>query len=422
MAQSNKRENSQFHTARTLPIRKFRSETHLMTDKLTVGVIFGSRSVEHDVSIVTAQQIIQAMNKARYDIVPVYITRDGVWLTGAPLFVLENYKDDKISEMLGIKEAVLSPSTGYQGIIAPPIAGLVGRNQLRKLDVVFPAVHGSHGEDGTLQGLLEMADLPYVGCGVMASAIASDKLMTKTVLSQHGIPVIDGTGIQREDWLANREAVIARIEARFAYPVMVKPATLGSSIGVARANTQEELGRHLDVAANFDARVIIEQAITDMIEVNCAVLGNSPDVRPSVCEQPISWQEFLTYEEKYMREGGGMKGAERRIPAPIGDELTAKVQGYAVEAFRAIGGRGLARIDFIVRQEAGEVFVNEINTMPGSLSFYLWQEEGLAPAALIDELIALAQKAYRSKRQTQFNYKTKLLAHAASKGLKGIKK
>ncbi len=392
-----------------------------MTTKLTVGVIFGSRSVEHDVSIVTAQQVMRALDPDRYSVVPVYITREGGWLVGDPLRDINSFEGDRVAEMLGIKEAVLSCSTDFKGLIIPPISGLVGRNTLRKLDVLFPVVHGSHGEDGTLQGLFELVDLPYVGCGVLASAIAIDKAMTKTVLSAHGIAVLPWEVVRRTEWVRAREAVLDRLEGRFAYPVFVKPATLGSSIGIARVTDREALGNYIDVAANFDQRVLVEPALEGAIEVNCAVLGNDDDVRPSVCEQPITWEEFLTYEEKYMREGGGMKGAERKIPAPISEELTRHIQQTAVAAFKAISGRGTARVDFLVREKDGQVVVNEINTMPGSLAFYLWEAEGLSPRNLVDELIRLAFEAHAQKRQTRYNYKTGLVAHAAAKGLKGVK-
>ncbi|NPV67485.1 MAG: D-alanine--D-alanine ligase [Anaerolineae bacterium] len=392
-----------------------------MTTKLTVGVIFGSRSVEHDVSIVTAQQVMRALDPDRYSVVPVYITREGGWLVGDPLRDISSFEGDRVAEMLGIKEAVLSCSTDFKGLIIPPISGLVGRNTLRKLDVLFPVVHGSHGEDGTLQGLIELVDLPYVGCGVLASAIAIDKAMTKTVLSAHGIAVLPWEVVRRSEWVRAREAVLDRLEGRFAYPVFVKPATLGSSIGIARVTDREALGNYIDVAANFDQRILIEPALEGAMEVNCAVLGNDDEVRPSVCEQPITWEEFLTYEEKYMREGGGMKGAERRIPAPISEELTRHIQQTAVAAFKAISGRGTARVDFLVREKDGQVVVNEINTMPGSLAFYLWEAEGLSPRNLVDELIRLAFEAHAQKRQTRYNYKTGLVAHAAARGLKGVK-
>lgn len=392
-----------------------------MTQKLTVGLIFGSRSVEHDVSIVTAQQVMQALDPARYDVVPVYITREGGWFVGDPLRDIHSFEADQVSEMLGIKEAVLSSSKDFQGLIVPPISGLVGRNSLRSLDVVFPVVHGAHGEDGTLQGLCELVDLPYVGCGVMASAIAIDKPMTKAVLKANGLPVLDGMVVTRQQWIADRDAVLDRIEAAFSYPLFVKPATLGSSIGIAKVHDRDMLGNHLDVAANFDQRLMIEAAAIDAIEINCAVLGNDDDVRFSALEQPITLEEFLTYEEKYMREGGGMKGAQRKIPAPLDDALTTKIQTAAVEAFKAIGGRGTARVDFLVNEATGDFYVNEVNTMPGSLAFYLWEPEGMSPRHVVDELIRLAQEAHAQKRQTRYNYKTGLVAHAAAKGLKGLK-
>lgn len=392
-----------------------------MTQKLTVGLIFGSRSVEHDVSIVTAQQVMQALDPARYDVVPVYITREGGWFVGDPLRDIHSFEADQVSEMLGIKEAVLSSSKDFQGLIVPPISGLVGRNSLRSLDVVFPVVHGAHGEDGTLQGLCELVDLPYVGCGVMASAIAIDKPMTKAVLKANGLPVLDGMVVTRQQWITDRDAVLDRIEAAFSYPLFVKPATLGSSIGIAKVHDRDMLGNHLDVAANFDQRLMIEAAAIDAIEINCAVLGNDDDVRFSALEQPITLEEFLTYEEKYMREGGGMKGAQRKIPAPLDDALTTKIQTAAVEAFKAIGGRGTARVDFLVNEATGDFYVNEVNTMPGSLAFYLWEPEGMSPRHVVDELIRLAQEAHAQKRQTRYNYKTGLVAHAAAKGLKGLK-
>ncbi len=393
------------------------------TTKKTVGVIFGSRSVEHDVSIVTAQQVMQALDARKYEVVPIYITRDGRWVSGPGLRDLNTFRSDDISEMMGIKEVILSPSTAHRGLIVSPVSGLFGRSQVRPLDVAFPVVHGSHGEDGTLQGLFELADIPYVGTGVLASAVTRDKIMLKTVLAGLGIPVVGYVAFTRQEWVAAADALIARIESEIGFPVFVKPASLGSSIGVARANNAGEARTYINVAANFDRRILVEVAVEGVMEINCAVMGNT-DLRASVLEQPISWQEFLTYEEKYMRSEGaaGMKGAERRIPAPISDDLSGRIREMAVRAFRAVDGRGIARVDFLVREEAGEVFLNEINTMPGSLAFYLWQEEGMTPAQVVDELIRLALEAHAEKRKTVYNYKTGLIAHAAARGLKGIKK
>lgn len=391
--------------------------------KKTVAVIFGSRSVEHDVSVVTAQQVMRALTPDRYDVIPVYITRDGRWITGPGLRDLSTFKAENIAEMMGMKDVLISPSAQHRGLILTPISGWFGRSQLRPLDVVFPVVHGTHGEDGTLQGLCELADLPYVGAGVLASAVTRDKIMLKSVMQQHGLQVVSYVAFTRHEWTTAPEAVLARIAAELTYPVFIKPATLGSSIGVARAITPDEARNFINIAANFDRRILVETALTDAIEINCAVMGNYTP-RASVLEQPITWQEFLTYEEKYMRGEGaaGMKGAERKIPAPIGDALTAQIQALALKAYQAVDGRGIARLDFLVRQEAGEIYLNEINTMPGSLAFYLWQEMGLAPAAVVDELIRLAEDAHAEKRRTVYNYKTGLIAHAAARGLKGIKK
>ncbi len=393
------------------------------TTKTTVGVIFGSRTVEHDVSIVTAQQVMQALNPSKYEVIPIYITREGRWLTGPGLRDLKNFQTENIAEMMGIKDVIISPSTQHQGLIVSPVSGLFGRSKVIRLDVAFPVIHGTHGEDGTLQGLLELADMPYVGTGVMASAVTRDKIMLKTVLAQHGIQVVKHAAFNRQEWVSSPDAILSRIEATLGYPVFVKPAMLGSSIGVARATSAEEARNYINIAANFDRRILIESAVKNAVEINCSVLGNH-DLRTSVLEQPVTWQEFLTYEEKYMRSEGaaGMKGAERRIPAPIGDTLTHKIQTMAAQAFRAVDGRGIARVDFLVREETGEVFLNEINTMPGSLAFYLWEASDLRPAALVDELIRLAQEAHAEKRKTVYNYKTGLLAHAAAKGLKGFKK
>ncbi|MGQ9889233.1 MAG: D-alanine--D-alanine ligase family protein [Aggregatilineales bacterium] len=396
------------------------------TRKTTVGVVFGGRSVEHDVSIITANQIMRAFDPALYDVVPVYVSRDGRWYTGAPLLDIKNYESEIVSHR-GIAPVVLSPAVQHHGLIVNPVSGRFSRSQVLRLDVVFPAIHGTHGEDGTLQGLLELADIPYVGCGVLASAIANDKITAKALLSQHSIPVVEGISFSRADWLNDPDAIIARIERTLAFPVFVKPATTGSSIGIGRAGDVELLRAAVDTAAHFDRRVLVEKAVVGGVEINCAVLGNCAvsgsgnNLRASVLEQSVSWEEFLTYDEKYRRGSEGMKSAERIIPAPIGQALTAKIQEYALRAFHAIDGRGTARIDFLVKPEKGEIWLNEINTMPGSLAFYLWQESGMSAAELVHQLVVLAREAHAEKRRTSFDYQKDLIALAAQRGLKGVK-
>jgi D-alanine-D-alanine ligase len=390
--------------------------------KITVGVIFGGRSVEHDVSIVTGQQVIRSFDPERYEVVPIYIDRDGLWFTGDPLLDLKTYEGD-VSKVEGITPTVLSPSTQHHGLIINPLpGGLFGKSQIKRLDVAFPSIHGSHGEDGTLQGLFEMADIPYVGCGVLASALSNDKLMTKRVMRQAGIPVVDEVAFTRAEWLDHPDEIVAKIKALFSFPLFVKPVTLGSSIGVARADDETLLRPFIDVAANFDRRVMVEPGVTDCVEINCSVLGDERGYQASVLEQPISLSGGLTYEEKYLRGSEGMKSADRIIPAPLDDDLARRIQDTAINAFRAVDGRGITRIDFLVRPDSGEIFLNEINTLPGSFSFYLWEPTGIKPRELVQKLVALAQDAYAEKRRSTYNYRTNLVALTASRGLKGTKK
>ena len=388
--------------------------------KTTVGVVFGGYSVEHDVSIVTGNQIMRAFNPEYYTVVPIYVTRDGRWLTGDPLMDLKNYRDKIISHK-GVQPVVLSPCTQHHGLIINPVVGRFRKSSIKRLDVVFPAIHGTHGEDGTLQGLIEIADIPYVGCAVLGSAIANDKSITKHLMRQNNIPVVDDITFTRSQWLEDRQTIIERITENLTYPLFVKPATLGSSIGVSRVNDESMLSISVDIAASFDRRIMVEAGITDGIEINCAVMGYGDNMETSVLEQPISWDEFLTYEEKYLRGSGGMKSAERIIPAPISDELTQQIRQYTIDAFKAIDGRGTARIDYLINTDEQKVYLNEINTMPGSLSFYLWQEVGMSQSDVVDKLVKLAQDAFAEKRRNTYNYQTSLVELTASRGLKGVK-
>ena len=387
----------------------------------TICVLFGGRSVEHDVSIVTAHQIMRALDKARYEIVPVYITRDGKWYTGDPLLNLDNFKDDTITQRKGVVPCILSPDVRHHGLIVNPFAGLFRRSKVKRLDVLFPAIHGSHGEDGTLQGLFELADIPYVGCATLGSAITNDKIMTKQVLRQAGVSVLDDAHFNRSDWLETPDAILKAIQDKLDFPVFVKPASLGSSIGVGRADSDELLKISIDIAANFDRRILVEPAVVDGIEVNCAVIGYGNNFEASVLEQPLSWDDFLSYEDKYLRGGEGMKSADRLIPAPISDDLTNRIRDITVQAFKAVDGRGTARIDYLVKPDTNEIYLNELNTMPGSLAFYLWQEGGLSSTDVVERLVQLARDAHAEKRRNMYDYKTNLIQVAAMRGTKGAK-
>ena len=388
--------------------------------KTTVAVIFGGRSVEHDVSVVTGHQIMTSFDPRRYEVIPLYITRDGRWFTGDALKTLKNFANESaVTQLKGVQAVVLSPGTQHGGLLINPGGGMFSRMTIQRIDVAFPAIHGSHGEDGTLQGLLELADIPYVGCGVLASAICNDKAMTKSMLRQAGIPVVDDVVFTRTEWNDDSEAVLARITGMLSFPMFVKPVTLGSSIAVARVNDRAMLRVSIEIAASFDRRVMVESAVTEGVEINCSVLGDDRGVKASVLEQPRGLEEFLTYEDKYMRGSGSMKSAERIIPAPLSADQTAQIQTFARNAFLAVQGRGIARLDFLVRGEM--VYLNEINTMPGSLALYLWSESGMSSGQVVDQLIKLAHEAHADKRRTTFDYKTNLVALTAGRGLKGLK-
>lgn len=389
--------------------------------KTVVGVIFGGRSVEHDVSVVTGHQIMDAFDRSRYEVVPIYISRDGKWYSGEPLKQLSNFKDETLITHSDVQPVILSPDIRHHGLIVNPLAGRFSKSEVMRLDVIFPAIHGSHGEDGTLQGLCELADLPYVGCGTLSSALTNDKIMAKAVLRQHGVPVLDGFTVERQAWRDDPDSIIAQIKAAMTYPVFIKPATLGSSIGIGRADDDALLRASIDVATNFDRRVLIEPAFVGGIEINCAVMGYGADFQASVLEQPVSWEEFLSYEDKYLRGGDGMKSADRIIPAPIDEALTQRIQDISLAAFRAVDGRGIARIDYLVKPDSGEIYLNELNTMPGSLAFYLWQASGISSGELVDKLVKLAQNAQADKRRNMYDYKTSLIDVAAARGIKGTK-
>jgi D-alanine-D-alanine ligase len=387
----------------------------------TVAVIFGGRSVEHDVSIVTGHQVMEAFPSSRYDVVPVYISRDGAWYTGDPLRTLKHFENENVINMDGVVSCVLSPDVRHHGLIINPMAGRFSKSEIKRLDVIFPAIHGSHGEDGTLQGLFELADIPYAGYATLGSALTNDKIITKMIMRQSDVPVIDDIAVSRDDWKADPDSVIAQITSTFDYPLFIKPATLGSSIGIGRADNEQLLRSSIDIASNFDRRIIIEPAMTNSIEINCSVMGFGNDYEASTLEQPISWDEFLSYEDKYLRGNEGMKSADRVIPAPISDELTQRIKELSIRAFKAVDGRGIARIDYLVRPETEEVYLNEINTMPGSVSFYLWREDGYTTTDVVERLVKIAQSANAVKRRNVYDYKTNLVAVAGERGTKGSK-
>lgn len=380
---------------------------------LSVGVVFGGRSVEHDVSIITGHQIMEVLSE-RHDVVPIYVTREGRWLSSPKLNDIEVHRAGRAQEVGD--EAYILPVTGVNGLSVPG-SRLRGSRTI-PLDVVVPAIHGTFGEDGTLQGLLELAGLPYTGSGVVGSAVGMDKIAMKQSLAAAGLPLVPHVLAEAERYDADPKGLTDQVEAAFGWPAFVKPARLGSSVGIGKAADGEGLARAIDVARRYDRRLLIERAMEGCIEINCSVLGGPGyEPRASVCEQPVAWEDFLSFEDKYLRghkDGGtkteGMVSQERRIPAPISESLTRTVQRNAIGAFRAVGAAGVARIDSFVYPESGETWVMEINTVPGSLSFYLWEASGLTFDGLIEKLIAIALETHRINSELLFSFESAMLS------------
>jgi D-alanine-D-alanine ligase len=392
----------------------------------TVGVIFGSRSVEHEVSVITAHQAMAALSPA-HRAVPIYIAKDGRWYTGEALTQLRRFTD--ASALLADCTAVtplVDPSRPGLGLlpVGAPRRGLFTRGgEAMDVDLAIPLVHGSFGEDGTLQGLLEMAAVPYTGSGVAASAVAMDKRLAKTVLRGAGLPVLDDVVIERETWRTGPDDAVRAVRALARYPVFVKPVSLGSSIGVARAADEAELRDAIDVALTYDRRCIVEPAQEEIIEINCAVLGDEAAARASLLEQPTK-RGLLSYDDKYragvgktagLESAQGMKSAQRVVPAPLDGALAARIREAALAAFAAVGAAGVARVDFMVDTARGSFVVNELNPVPGSLAFYLFEPDGLPFTALLDELIDIAQRRHARQLDSTVVFEHWMLGGGGSK-------
>ncbi len=385
--------------------------------KTKVGVIFGCPSVEHEVAIISAQQAIHGLNREKYEVVPIYITKDGQWYMGDALLDIENFKNIK-SLLSKCKKVLFSPNNS-DGNIFPYPQGMFSKGALAKIDVFFPVMHGAQGEDGCLQGLLEMTGLPYVGPNTLSAALGMDKIAQKALCQMGAIPVLDCFWFYSSHWSLEEESIIAGIEEKFPYPLIVKPADTGSSIGIKKAQNREELRDAVDLAYRFSQKVLVEPAIMNLQEINIAVLGDEHDVLLSCLEEPVSQDEILSYKDKYLQGGNkGMSGLKRRIPAEIPGELEEEIKAIAKKAFAALFASGVWRMDFMVDRDNGKVYLNEVNTIPGSLSFYLWAPVGLPFPDLLDRLIQIALKRKQDKGRMVRSYETNILAQGGFKGKK----
>lgn len=394
--------------------------------KTRVAVLFGGHSVEHEVSIISGIQALRALDPAKYEAFPVYISKDNRFYIGENLGQVESYRDMKAC--LAAAQPVLPVAgDGCVELVRHP-ARKFGNNVLAAFDVAVPVVHGTNVEDGTLMGLLEMLNIPYASCDVTSSALGMDKFAMKAVLRQAGVPVLEARQYTGREYAADGERILDEIEQVFGYPVIVKPVNLGSSVGISKAGDRQSLLDALDLAVSFSPRVLVERAVPHLREINCAVLGDADSARPSACEEPLNAKDILTFGDKYLSGGskktgvsGGMTDLKRRCPAELPEGMTEQVQALAVKTFQALGCLGVARIDFLNDRESGELWVNEINTIPGSLAFYLWQEVGVSFSQLMDELVALAFKRQRERQKLTFTYESNILAGVSLGGAKGAK-
>lgn len=387
--------------------------------QIKVGIIFGGPSVEHEVSIISAIQAINNINKDKYEAVPIYISKDRKWYTGNMLTEIDVYKDQDLIKNYA-KEVVLYNKNGH--FVLQNVKGIFKRI-VNEIDVAFPIVHGSNVEDGTLTGYLQTIGIPVVGCGVLGAALGQDKVVIKQVFESMGIPVVNYTWFYDTDYYAHKDQIFKDIK-KMGYPVIVKPASLGSSIGIAKVKNELDLDKAIKEAIQYDNKLIVEKAVENMLEVNCSVFGNYEYQETSVIEQVVSSDDFLTYSDKYLGNGKGnkskgMASASRIIPAKISKDKRIEVEELSKLAFKCLNLSGVCRIDFLINSKTGEVFVNEPNTIPGSLSFYLWEPAGKKYSELLDDLISLGIKNYKQKNKKIISFETNILSNY--NGTKGVK-
>lgn len=388
---------------------------------INVAVFFGGDSVEHEVSIISAVQAMTHMNREKYNVIPVYLSKSGIMYTSAAMFEINNFR--KIDELIA-NSRVAEISNNGQGVILKTNKknDFSGKKPI-KLDVAFPIVHGTNCEDGSLQGYFETLRLPYVGCDVLASSVGMDKAIFKSVLRTAGIPVLDCIRFSASDYAEFSKTILQRINTAIGFPLIVKPVNLGSSIGITKVNSENDLSYAIENAFMYSESVLVEKAVQNLREINCSVLGDANECAASPCEEPFGSDEILSYEDKYTNSSKtkGMASLKRKIPADIPDALTESIKEFACRTFKAIGGNGVVRIDFLMDDQSKEVFVNEINTIPGSLAFYLWEADGMKYTEMLDKLISLAFSRQRKKENLRFEIDTNILSECGSFGTKGSK-
>ncbi len=375
---------------------------------------------------------MNALDKEKYNVIPVYVAKSRKLYVGEELTDMASYKD--LSELEGKLTQVSIVLEDNKVVIKPVKTSLFGKKELGTIDVAIPVMHGTNGEDGTIQGFFEMLKVPYAGCDLYGAAVGQDKVLQKHILKDNGLPITDWFWVYGSEIDTNKDEILDKVH-KLIYPVILKPARTGSSVGIAIAHNDEEYLECFEDARQYDEKVITEKVVKPMVELNCSVLGDGANARASVIEQvgSVSGDELLSYKDKYQGGGKGSKGSKsgskdagmastaRIVPAPISDEQTKLVQKLALQTFKVLGAAGVCRIDFMMDQETKKVYVNEINTIPGSLAFYLWKEEGMSFTELMDNLVNLALDRERRRSKMTFSYDTNLLSTFSENSAKGAK-
>ncbi|MFB6274414.1 MAG: D-alanine--D-alanine ligase family protein [Salinibacter sp.] len=415
----------------------------MSTDPLNVGVVLGGVAPEHEVSVISALQAAAALDRDRYTPVPIYVAKDGTWYTGKPLLEVERYRDLDALREEAVPVALVPTPHGHLNLLEDRQSGVLQRLQRpplrRRIDVMLLGLHGGSGENGGIQGLCETFNVPYTSAGVFGSALGMDKVMSKRVCREAGLPVVDFVAFREDEWSYQEEAGLDRCEAELDYPLVVKPARCGSSIGISQVEDRNGLDAAIEDAFRYDDKVIVEAAVEALREINCSVLGDAHEATPSVLEEPVpsTEDEVLTFRDKYMREDGegakegsgsgakrgesapeGMAAQDRIVPADLSDERTTEIQEMAVRIFHHFECAGVVRIDFMIDEATGALYFNEINTIPGSFSFYLWEPSGVSFDELMDRLVSIARRRHREQNGRVQTYDVNVLAEKSLQGFK----
>lgn len=392
--------------------------------KTRMALIFGGKSVEHEISVISALQAYMSLDTDRYDITPVYLTKNNEMYVGEDIGNIEAYKN--IPELLKKSQRVIMVNDGGVKLVSFPQKRF-GKGTEIALDIAFPIVHGTNVEDGALQGYLKTIGIPFVGPDVTASAIGMDKYIMKTVLMDNDIPVLPCKLFTLSDY-KDIDKLVSETEDSLGYPVIIKPVNLGSSVGISVAKNKTELINAVDDAFKYATKVLIEHAIENLREINCAVLGDENDAIASECEEPLHTGEILSYEDKYVNnankagsKNSGMASVSRKIPAEISSELREEIRNMAVKSFKALGVCGVSRIDFMIDEDTNKLYFNEINTIPGSLSFYLWEPLGISYKELLNRMVDLSLKRLRQEEAITFSFDVNILDSASIGGKSGTK-